>query len=93
MARRLRESALAFALVAAALAATLIALKGAVRLLLPQLGARQLAALDATPALCAAWRAGARDLYDRVNIHLEPEGHRVVADLLESPVGERLLTR
>ena len=63
------------------------------RLLLEQLGARKLAALDATPALRAAWRAGARGLYGRVDTHLEPEGHRVVAELLESPLGELLLTR
>jgi hypothetical protein len=63
------------------------------RLLLEQLGARQLAAVDATPALRAAWRAGERGLYGRVDTHLEPEGHRVVAELLEPRLSELLLTR
>ena len=63
------------------------------RLLLPQLRARELTALDATPALRAAWQAGARDLYGRVDTHFEPEGHRVVAELLEPSLAELLLTR
>ncbi len=90
MGRRLKESALAFALVAAALAATVIALEGAVRLLLPQQLILYRPDLYREDALVGWHFVG--DLDTRVNTG-EPEGHRVVAELLEPRVSELLLTR
>jgi lysophospholipase L1-like esterase len=63
------------------------------RLLRVALAGRGLEAVDATPALVAAYERGARDLFGSIDAHFSPAGHRVVADWLEPLVRERLVTR
>ncbi len=63
------------------------------RLLRAALAGRGLEAADATPALVAAYERGERDVFGRIDAHLSPAGHRVVADWLEPLVRERLVTR
>jgi lysophospholipase L1-like esterase len=63
------------------------------RLLAAAFAGRGLAVADATPALRAAWRAGEAPLFGRVDTHLTPAGHRVVAEWLAPLVRGRLLTR
>lgn len=50
------------------------------RLLVPRLEARGIPFVDTTPALRAAQAAGRGPLYGRVDTHLSPNGHAVVAE-------------
>lgn len=52
------------------------------RRLRQEMEARGLTVIDATPALRAAWQAGARDLYGSVDYHFDPEGHRITAEFV-----------
>jgi lysophospholipase L1-like esterase len=60
------------------------------RLLAEGLRARGLDVFDASPALEAAVRAGEPDLYGRVDRHLGPAGHRVLARALVPVLAARL---
>lgn len=52
------------------------------RIFLAEMEVHDLAVVDATPALKAAWEAGSRDLYGTVDRHLAPEGYRVVTEMV-----------
>jgi hypothetical protein len=60
------------------------------RLLTTELTRRGLQVADPAPALRAAFVAGERDLYGRVDKHFAPAGHQVVARFLEGIVQIRL---
>jgi hypothetical protein len=62
------------------------------RVLGDSLRARGLAVIDATPALRDAYRRG-RQVFGRVDTHLSPQGHEVVAQLVEAPLAALLEAR
>jgi hypothetical protein len=62
----------------------------AARLLTAELKGRGWPVADPAPALRAAFEEGGEELYGRVDKHLAPAGHRVVASFLEAAVLECL---
>jgi hypothetical protein len=61
------------------------------RLLTAELARKGLTVFDATPALKRAYDAGRKDLYGRIDRHLAPAGHQVMADALRSMVMPHLV--
>ncbi|MDA8016076.1 MAG: SGNH/GDSL hydrolase family protein [Thermoanaerobaculia bacterium] len=57
-----------------------------------ELDRRNLRYLDTFPAFEAAWENGQRRLFGRVDTHLAPDGHRLVADLTFGPLLDMLAT-
>ncbi len=60
------------------------------RLLMAEFETRDLNVVDLTPVLLEAYADGETELYGRIDVHLAPDGHRVVAEYLAPIVGDLL---